>query len=355
MAQCPIPADGALFVRAPLGNLLVDTSGSELVEVTVSHPAISVEELCFEDHVEISGEAPERVYGPNPINWRIRVPASVSLDLVTFAGTIRIGHTGGSLTARTTGGSVLVGNIGGNAAVVTQGGSIVVGDIDGDAELRSLGGDIRIGDVAGNAELETQGGPITTGAVRGEVQAKTAGGTINIRESRGLLNAFTLAGDILIGTAGRAIVETAGGNIVGLVIHGPFRGSTEYGNIRVERAESSIEATSGGGDIDAALMPLSLEGDLHVTLRTRSGNIRLSVPEDLPADVELIVDRVVRGSNVRSDFPLERISSRPNLPSFFPQAFTVAPSRQRTTLNGGGNRIQLRTSQGSIEILKIPR
>ena len=142
---------------------------------------------------------------------------------------------------------------------------------------------------------------------------------------------------------------------MGLLIHGPFRGSTDFGNIRVERAESSIEATSGVGDIEATLMPLSLEGDLHVTLRTSSGNIRLAVPEDLAADVELIVDRVVRGSNIRSDFPLETINSTPNLPAFFPRSFTVAPIRSRTTLNGGGNRIQVRTSQGSIEIVRIPR
>ena len=53
----------------------------------------------FEDHVEISGEAPERAYGPNPVNWQIRVPASVNLDLVTFAGTIRVANTEGALTA----------------------------------------------------------------------------------------------------------------------------------------------------------------------------------------------------------------------------------------------------------------
>ena len=353
LADCPIQPGGTVFVRVPVGNLVVDTSATD-VEAQVSNPAIEVQEACFADHVEISGVAPERVYGP--IDWEIRVPDTVSLDLVTFAGSIRIANTGGNVTARTTGGSVIVGNIGGGAAMVTQGGSILGGDIGGDAELRSLGGEIRIGNVAGNAELETLGGPITTGTVSGQVRAETAGGSINIQESRGELNAITLAGDIVIGSAGRTTVQTAGGNIVGLVIRGPFQGSTDIGNIRIERAESSIEARAGVGDIEVQLIPLSLDGDLHISLDTNSGNIRLVIPDNLPADVEARVDRGVRfGQSIRSDFPLERVNSRPNLPAFFPQAFMSASIRSELILNGGGNRIQVHTSQGSIEILSPPR
>ncbi len=354
LAECPIPPDGAVFVRVPVGNLVVDTWATDMVEAQVSNSAIEVREECFADHVEISGVAPERVYGP--VDWEIRVPDSVSLDLVTLAGSIRVANTDGDVTARTTGGSVIVGDIGGDAAMVTQGGSILGGDIGGNAELRSLGGEIQIGNVAGDAELETLGGPITAGTVSGQVRAETAGGTIDIQESQGDLTAITLAGDILIGTAGRTSVQTAGGNIVGLVIHGPFEGSTEIGNIRVERAESSVEARAGVGDIDVQLIPSSLDGDLHISLDTNSGNIRLLIPDDLPAEVAATVDRGIRrGQNIRSDFPLERVNRRPNLPSFFPQAFTVAPIRSETILNGGGNRIQVHTSQGSIEILRTPR
>ena len=354
LAQCPIPSNGAVFVRIPVGNIVVDTSGGDIASAQVSNAAIEVQEACFEDHVEISGIAPERVYGP--VDWAIQVPSSARLDLVTHAGSIRIANTDGSVTARTTGGSVIVGDIGGDAAMVTQGGSILVGNIDGNAELRSLGGEIRMGNVAGNAELQTMGGPITTGTVSGQVRAETAGGTISIQESQGELVALTLAGDILIGTAGRTTVQTAGGNIIGLVIRGPFQGSTDIGNIRLERAESSIEARTGIGDIEARLIPLSLDGDLHVTLDTNSGNIRLVIPDNLPADVEARVDsRVGNGQNIRSNFPLERVSSRPNLPPFFPQAFTVAPIRSETTLNGGGNRIQIHATRGSIEILRVPR
>jgi hypothetical protein len=360
LAECPVQPGGAVFVRVPVGNLVVDTSATD-VGAQVSNSAIEVREACFEDHVEISGIAPERVYGP--IDWEIRVPDTVNLDLVTFAGSIRIANTNGNVTARTTGGSVIVGNIGGNAAMVTQGGSILGGNIGGDAELRSQGGKIQIGNVVGDAELETLGGPITTGTVSGKVRAETAGGSINIQESRGELTAITLAGDIVIGSAGRTTVQTAGGNIVGLVIRGPFQGSTDIGDIRVERAESSIEARAGIGDIEVQLIPLSLDGDLHISLDTNSGNIRLVIPENMPADVDARVDRGVRfRQSIRSDFPLERVNSRPNLPAFFPRlrrqlprAFTSTSIRSELILNGGGNRIQVHTSQGFIEILSSPR
>jgi hypothetical protein len=353
LARCPIPAGGLLFLRAPLGNLLVDTSVTGFIEVEVSDSAIEVEEQCFDDHVEISGTAPARRFGP--VDWRIRVPASVDLDLITFAGGVRVATTEGSVILRTTGGNVVMGDIGGTAAVITQGGSILVGNIGGDAELRSLGGQIEIGDVLGNAELETLGGPIRTGTISGQVQAETAGGSINIQESQGDLNAITLAGDIVIGTAGKATVQTAGGNIIGLLIRGAFQGFTELGDIRIERAESSIEATSGFGDIEVRLAPPSLDGDLHVELRTTVGNIRLAIPANLPANLETVIERtLMQAPRVRSDFPLRAVGSGNNSRPSLAQGYTIAQSdRSVTELNGGGNVIRLQTSRGTIEIRRI--
>ena len=352
LADCPITEGSTLYIRAPLGNLQIETTTADTVSVEVSNPVVQAEETCFEDRVEIGGTAPPQVFGP--VDWRIRVSRNVNLDLTTFAGTIRIASTEGSVTARNTGGSIIAGTIGGNAAMVTQGGSIAAANIGGHAELRSMGGFIEIGDVAGNAEIETFGGPITMGIVAGYVRAETTGGSISVRESQGELYAVTLAGDILIGVASETNVQTAGGNIVGMLIRGPFRGFTELGNIRLERAESSVEAQSGVGDIDATLAPPSVEGDLHVTLRTNSGSIRLSIPENLPANIETFMERAVQQQRrIQSDFPLERISSG-NLPSFANQRFAVAPLRSATVLNGGGNSIRIQTgSRGTIEIRRI--
>ena len=353
-AECPIPEDGTLFVRVDGGALVVDTSGTDTVTVEVSTSAnagIEFEELCFDDHVEISGTLPERVYAP--LDWRIRVPGTINLDLLTFKGSIRIASTDGNVTARTPGGSVIAGDIGGNAAMITQGGSIVVGNINGNAELRSTGGgQIEIGDIGGNAELETGAGPITAGTVTGRVRAETAGGTIRITESQGQLEAVTHAGDILIGTSGLTHARTDGGNIVADIVRGPFVGSTVLGDIRIEHAESYIEATAGAGDISARLDPSSLNGDLHINLTTNSGNIQLEIPEDLPADIEARAARgVPREPHIRADFPMENVGTQPNLPAGLSNSFGRGrDSRRSAELNGGGNAIELETSRGTIQI-----
>jgi DUF4097 and DUF4098 domain-containing protein YvlB len=357
IAECPIPLDGSLFVRVERGHLIIDTSAQDSVTVEVSDSGVQVEEQCFDDHVEINGVVPARIYG-RPLDWRITVPASVNLDLRTFAGSIRVSPTDGNVTARTAGGSVIAGDIGGSTAMITQGGSILVGNIGGNAELRSTGGgQIEIGDVSGNAELATIAGPITTGTVSGRVSAETNGGTITIEESLGQLEAMTLAGNILIGTSGLTRVQTAGGNIVADLVHGPFVGSTDLGNIRIGHAESYIEAAAGTGDIDASLSPSSLDGDLHVSLTTNSGNIRLLIPEDLAADVDANIQRTAsRAPSIISSFPMDTVGSRPNLPAGLTNSFSTSTNvHRRAKLNGGGNVIELETSRGTIEIRQTGR
>lgn len=359
-ADCPAPEDGAVFVRVDSGALVVDTSATGIVAVevsTTSNAPVEVQERCFDDRVEIEGRVPDRVYAP--LDWRIRVPRSVDLDLVTLAGTIRIGSTDGSVTARTTGGSVIAGGIGGDAAMMTQGGSILAGDIDGNAELRSAGGgQIEIGNVGGNAELETMAGPITTGTVAGRVHAETHGGAIRVAESIGQLDAVTLAGDIRIGVSSLTRVQTAGGNIIVGRVRGPFVGSTELGDIRIERAESYVEASTGAaGDIEARLTPLSLDGDLHVSLTTHSGNIRLEIPEDMPADLEARIARsVIRQPDIRSEFPLETVGGPINIPAELANAFAMGTSvGRRGQINGGGNAVRLESSRGAIRIQRLRR
>lgn len=352
LAQCPIVDNGSLFVRVPRGNIIVATSGSEVVTVDVSNSRVEFEEQCFDDHVEIDGSVPERVYGP--LDWRITVPRSVNLDVRTMAGYIRIADTDGNVTARTMSGSVNVGDVGGNVAIVTQGGSILAEDIGGNAELRSSGGgQIEIGNVGGNAEIDTLFGAITMGRIQGRVQAETESGSITIEESQGQLDAETMAGDIVIGTAGRAVVHTAGGNVTAGLVRGPFIGTTDLGNIRVDRAESYIDASSGTGDITARLIPASLDGDLHINLATESGAVYLEIPEDLPADIDARVGRPTERQAIRSDFPMETVQSGPELPGIAGRSLPGSGVERRGELNGGGNAIILEATRGSIEVRRV--
>ena len=43
-AKCPIAADGRLVLRAPAGNLIVDTTGTDSVDVEVSNRQVVLQE-----------------------------------------------------------------------------------------------------------------------------------------------------------------------------------------------------------------------------------------------------------------------------------------------------------------------
>jgi DUF4097 and DUF4098 domain-containing protein YvlB len=333
-----------------VGNLIVDTSGTDSVDVQVNNRQIDVRETCGRDVVEVTSNAPSEIQ--QTIEWKILTPRTVNLDLVTLAGSINVGNTDGNVTLRTTGGPVIVGDIKGRAALVTQGGMIKAGNIGGDAELRSQGGSLEVGNVAGHAELQTDSGPIVAGSTSGRVNARTAGGSITIAEARGDLVAATDAGDISIGNARRINAKTAGGNITSRRVRGPFQGHTESGDVRVESASGWIEASTGFGNIFVRMMPENFDGDLHVDIQSGVGDVTIYVPERLRASIEATVERpAFESRRIFSDFPMNaiapgRLQPTPGVTRNF------AGLRSQTQLNGGGNRIRLHTSLGKIEIRK---
>lgn len=339
-AKCTISKGATLVVRAPIGNLHIDTTGTDSVEVQVDSSLIQVQETCGKDMVQITSNTPDPSEIQGKIDWRILTPRTVNLDLVSYAGNIDVGDTNGDVILRTTGGSVVAGQIQGRAAIITQGGSIKAGDIAGDAELRSQGGSLEVGNVGGNAEFQTAG-PIRVGVVKGRVNASTAGGTIVIQEANGDVTAVTKAGDISIGDALRINAKTAGGNITSHRVRGPFQGHTESGDIRLDSAGAWVEASTGFGNIVVRMMPDNLDGDLHVDLQSGIGDVTVYLPQRMKASVEATVERpAFTAQHIISDFPMN----------------AIAPSRRvqgtgsQTILNGGGNRINLHTSLGKIEI-----
>ena len=63
-AKCQISPDGRLELRAPAGNLLVSTTGTDSVEVQVSNRQVTVQETCERDKVTITGKAPDEYRDP---------------------------------------------------------------------------------------------------------------------------------------------------------------------------------------------------------------------------------------------------------------------------------------------------
>lgn len=341
-AKCPVSDGATLVVRAPVGDLHVETTGRDAVEVQVDSNLIQVVEKCGPNLIEFSGNTLDPTQSRGTITWKILTPKAVNLDLVAYGGGITVGDVDADVILRTTGGSVTTGYIKGQAAIITQGGSIKSMRIGGNAELRSTGGTLEVGNVGGNAEFQTTAGPIRAGNVTGSVTA-TGGRTIVILKA-GDVKATTNAGDIQIGEAARINAKTAGGHITSGRVRGPFQGHTDSGNILLDSAASWVEASTGYGDIVVKLTPDNIDGDLHMDLTAGVGNVTVYVPQRLKATIDATVQRpAFQAQQIISDFPMN---------SLVPANRFYAPAQQQTILNGGGNKIRLHTSLGKIQIKK---
>src|SRR2546426_763957 len=334
LAKCPVSDGAVLFVRAPIGDVQVDTSSREAaVDVQVDNSFIQVQENCGKD-IELTSNVPEPAQVRGTILWRIVAPRNVNLDLVATAGNINVGDVDGNAILRTTGGHITAGQIKGKAAIITQGGFVKAGNVGGDAEIRSQGGTLEVGDVGGNAEFHTTAGQIRAGSISGAVTAE--GGRAIFIIKAGDVKATTNAGDISIGDAVRINVTTAGGNITSRRVRGPFQGHTESGDIRVDSASASVEASTGFGNIVVKLVPENMDGDLHVDLQSGVGNVTIYLPQRMKATIDATVERpAFQAPHIVSDFPMN--SAVPNRPQgLVPPNRFYAPSRSQTLLNGGG-------------------
>src|SRR5437773_4107909 len=337
LAKCPVSDGAVLVVRAPIGDLQVDTSSREAaVDVQVDNSLIQVQENCGRD-IELTSNVPDPAQVRGTVLWRIVAPRNVNLDLVATAGNINVGDVDGDVILRTTGGHITAGQIKGKAAIITQGGFVKAGNVGGDAEIRSQGGTLEVGDVGGNAEFHTTAGQIRAGSISGSVTAE--GGRAIFIIKAGDVNAITNAGDISIGDAARINAKTAGGSITSRRVRGPFQGHTESGDIRLDSAASWVEAYTGRGNIIVHLVPDNIDGDLHMNLESGVGDVTVYLPPRLRASVDASVQRsAFQSQQIVSDFPQIPVRPQGLIPT---NKFYTPTHSESFLLSGGGNKIVL--------------
>ena len=181
--------------------------------------------------------------------------------------------------------------------ISTSGGSVEVADLDGNLRVSTSGGGVKMGHISGTVKGRTSGGSIRLAGSGGDVDLRTSGGAIKMGSAKGTVTAKTSGGSIDIGGVEGAIqARTSGGSITARILGQP--------------TSSSVLETSGGG-------------------------ITLYLADDLKLDI----DARASGGGVRSDLPVTvtHYNSRRTL---------------RGTINGGGPELYLRTSGGSIRLLK---
>jgi hypothetical protein len=219
---------------------------------------------------------------------------------------------------------------------------IVRGDIAGDL-LSTSNGSYHVGHVSGKVRILTHAGEIHIASAGSGADIKTYGGDIRIGQVRGDLRAQTLAGDVRAGdVAGSVKAETAGGDIRIDRVTGAAIARTGGGDIVLPAVGGAVDAETGGGEVRIGVLSRLLKNG--ISIRNAGGDVVLTLPADFRGELDLEVDGPVDPEDIfiRSEFP--------------GVAVTRGADSQRASgvLNGGGPRVLVRTSSGSIRLLRGP-
>jgi DUF4097 and DUF4098 domain-containing protein YvlB len=190
-----------------------------------------------------------------------------------------------------------------------------------------IGTEVRVGTVSGSIAVRGTAGEVLVSAVSGDIEVRDA--------TRAEIS--TVSGDVRADKlAGFVRVRTVSGDAVLDNVHGELRGKSVSGSVRARGSLTGLEFESLSGDFD-------FRGDIKpggsYSASTHSGDIRVTFPENLAADLDL---KTFSGE-MRTEFPL----------TLRPGSEAVRRGREmRTTINGGGARISLGTFSGDITIEK---
>jgi DUF4097 and DUF4098 domain-containing protein YvlB len=288
--------------------------------------------------------------GSGHVRFAISVPSQFNLDMNTSGGDLEVkGELTGKIDGSTSGGDIKLGNVfGGPVEVTTSGGDISTGKIEGDGSLKTAGGDIQVGSVNGSLSVNTSGGNIQVETITKSLDAKTAGGNIIIGNVGGEAHVSTSGGDIKVGkVSGKATLNTAGGDIELKGASGNVSAKTSGGDVKLQNITGSINAKTSGGEVEAELIPSGKGGS---KLSSSGGDVRLYIDENSKATIEAIIRLDGWGSRksryvVKSEFPKESYETDEEADEI----------RAVYKLNGGGELVELSTSNSNIEIHKLRR
>ena len=286
--------------------------------------------------------------GSGHVRFAISVPSQFNLDMNTSGGDLEVkGGLTGKIDGSTSGGDIKLGNVfGGPVEVTTSGGDIRTGKIEGDGSLKTAGGDIHVGSVNGSLSVNTSGGNIQVETVTKSLDAKTAGGDIVIGDVGGEAHVSTSGGDVNVGkVSGKASLSTAGGDIELKGASGKVNARTSGGDVKLQNITGAIDAKTAGGEVEAELIPSGKGGS---RLSSSGGDVRLYIDEKSKATIEATIRLDGWGSRksryiVKSEFPKESYETDEEADEI----------RAVYKLNGGGELIELSTSNSNIEIHKL--
>ncbi len=153
------------------------------------------------------------------------------------------------------------------------------------------------------------------------------------------LSAYLHTGDgsiTLRGVHGQMRVDTGDGSVQGEDLDGLLDAHSGDGSVHVSGRFDNLQLRTQDGSVDVdALRGSHMQSDWHV--QTGDGSVRLNLPRELPANVELHTG----DGHIRMNLPVNVTGMQ-------------SENEVRGKLNGGGPLLMVRTGDGSISLSPIP-
>lgn len=338
-----------------------------------------------------------------------RVPERYTLDLSTVDGSIEIKNTKGPVTAITVDGDIEIKNTKSPVTARAVDGDIEIGPAENQVDADTTDGNIEIEEVTGPVTARATDGDIEIRNTRSTVMANAVDGNIDIRHVTGEVNARATDGDIDIRDAQSAVnVDAVDGNIETRTTEGRVDASTLEGDIGLYDTLGAVTARALRGNIDVevartnrdsdsrdrserSMPPASStseptestestepteplepteamepqetteplvadpsetgqDPDTRYDLDTTEGDVTIYLPDDITATIEaegssgeLLLSRLWREDlgHIYSDFGMNKSEWG---------VFFYVQSEASGDINGGGDRIRLKTNSGNIYI-----
>jgi DUF4097 and DUF4098 domain-containing protein YvlB len=185
-----------------------------------------------------------------------------------------------------------------------------------------------------NVKLKTGAGNISVDGMEGETGAETSGGRLSFKRIVGHVTGRTAGGNIdAVEVRGSVSVHTSGGSISIEQVKGGVVAQTAGGSIRVEDLVGEIEATTKGGTV-AARLSGAIVADCYLT--TSGGKVIVELNQTSAFDI----DAETRAGSIVTEFPIIMQGK-------------LSGSSCKSSINGGGPKLILRSSAGDIHIRKL--
>lgn len=330
-----LPADGRIQIDSDRGSVTVRVAenGDAPVKMVIhrhigaesqneadrlndqQRPAMTVDGNTLRiEPGERQGESHSFNLGPRVVtDLEIWAPRKAPVQITAAHGDVNVSQRDADTKISTTHGDIQASQIKGNVDTTSHRGDIQISQVTGDVHIDGRADDVTLSDISGVAVLD--------GEFFGDTRLSHIGKSVKFHSTRTDMELGKLAGDLSMDSGDLRVSE----------VSGPFEVHTRSKDIRLEDISGPITVENSHGEID--LHPRSPFGDVNVS--NHQGAIHIVLPES-------------------AGFSIDARSSRGELETDFPLHVTRNGEDRvvQGNIGKGGNKLQLTTDHGTIEIRK---